>query len=141
MAQTQPALEDRRTNLLRELSQLGDFRPGSITTTSGRCGNPGCHCHQPDQPGHGPNLRLTYKVEGKTVTETFPSAAAQRKVQREIDAYRRWQELSRELVEVSAAICRLRPLSESTAALSGPEKKRWKPSSRKSLARSARSSR
>lgn len=27
----------------------------------------------PDDPGHGPNLRLTYKLQGKTVTEIFPS--------------------------------------------------------------------
>jgi hypothetical protein len=141
MPQTLPALEDRRRTLLQEFSQLGDFRPGSITTTNGRCGTPSCHCHRPGQPGHGPNLRLTYKVEAKTVTETFPSEAAQRKVQREIDAYRRWQELSRELVEVSAAICRLRPVEESAAAPAGPEKKRWKRSNRKSRARLARSSR
>ena len=141
MPQTLPALEERRATLLRELSQLGDFRPGSITATSGRCGNANCRCHRPGQPIHGPNPRLTYKVEGKTVTETFPSEAAQRKVQREVEAYRRWQELGRELIDVNVAICRLRPVSESAAAPTGPEKKRWKRSSRKSAERSARSSR
>jgi len=77
-------LERRRSQVLAEISELGDFRPGSISATSGRCGTPSCHCHQPDDPGHGPNSRLTYKVDGKTVTESFPSAAAQRKAEREV---------------------------------------------------------
>jgi hypothetical protein len=139
MPQTLSELETRRSTLLQEMAQLGDFRPGSITATTGRCGNPHCHCHQPGHSGHGPNYRLTYKSAGKTVTETFPSEAARRKTQREIDAYRQWQERSRELIEVSTALCRLRPVLE--AAPTGPEKKRWKRSARKSAGRSARSSR
>jgi hypothetical protein len=52
-------LEKRRSEVLAEISALGDFRPGSISATGGRCGTPTCHCHQPDDPGHGPNFRLT----------------------------------------------------------------------------------
>ena len=137
MPQTLSDLEIRRTGLLQQMSQLGDFRPGSITATTGRCGNPNCHCHQPNHPGHGPNYRLTYKVDLRTVTETFPNEAARRKAQREVDAYRQWQELSRELVQVSSAICRLRPVE--AVVPSGPEKKRWQRSNKKSAGRSARS--
>jgi hypothetical protein len=77
------------------------MRTGSITTTGGRCGNPRCHCHQQDDPGHGPFHRLTHKVEGKTVTETFSTPAALRKAQNEIAEYHRFRELTRELVEVN----------------------------------------
>jgi len=48
-------LESQRAALLRQISNLGDMRPGSITGTGGRCGNPNCHCHQPEDPG--PSLR------------------------------------------------------------------------------------
>lgn len=123
------ALEQQRTLLLQQIHELGDFRPGSITTTTGRCGNPGCRCHQPRAAGHGPNHRLTYRRHGKTVTESFPNEAARRKAQREIDEFRRWQQLSRELVEVNTKICQLRPLEET---LQPEEKKRPKRSSRKS---------
>lgn len=123
-------LQAQKAALLQKISRLGDFRAGSITTTTGRCGNSHCHCHQPDHPGHGPNFRLTYKAEGKTVTESFPSPAARRKVEREIEEYRKWQQLSREFVDVSAALCRLRPIKEQ--AHTPQEKKRRKPSSRKS---------
>jgi len=116
-------LEKRRANLLRQISQLGDFRPGSITTTQGRCGNPNCHCHRPDEPGHGPNPRLTYKVDGKTVTESFITPAAQRKAEREVNGFREFQELSRAFVEVNSQICRARPLEDS---LSPQGKKRPK---------------
>ena len=123
-------LQDQKAALLRKISQLDDFRPGSITTTTGRCGNPHCHCHQSDQPGHGPNFRLTYKADGKTITESFPSPAARRKAEREIEEYRKWQQLSREFVEVNAALCRLRPTAEQEQT--PQEKKRRKPSGRKS---------
>jgi hypothetical protein len=105
-------LESQRAGLLRKIFELGDVRPGSITTTTGRCGNPGCHCHRPNHPGHGPNFRLTYKEKGKTVTESLASPAARRKTGREIEEYRRWQQLSREFVDVNARLCRLRATEE-----------------------------
>ena len=125
-------LEERRSKVLAEISTLGDFRPGSISATSGRCGTPSCHCHKPDDPGHGPNFRLTFKVEGKTVTESFPSAAAQRKAEREVAGFRKYQELSRTLIETNEKICRSRPVEDT---LTAQEKKRRKRSSGKSSAK------
>jgi hypothetical protein len=125
-------LEKRRSQVLAEISTLGDFRPGSISATSGRCGTPSCHCHKPDDPGHGPNFRLTFKVEGKTVTESFPSAAAQRKAEREVAGFRKYQELSRTLIETNEKICRSRPVEDT---LTAQEKKRRKRSGGKSSAK------
>jgi hypothetical protein len=122
-------LEKRRSEVLAKISALGDFRPGSISATGGRCGTPGCHCHKPDDPGHGPNLRLTYKVDGKTVTESFPSPAAQRKAEREVAGFQTYKELSRALIETNEKICRARPIEDTRMPL---EKKRRKRSSRKS---------
>ncbi len=132
MTESLPELENRRSRLLDHIADLGDFRPGSISATRGRCGNPNCHCHKPDDPGHGPNLRLTYKAEGKTVTETFPTIAAQRKAEREIAGFRRYQELSRELVDTNEKICRARPVEDT---LTPQEKKRQKPSAQRSRAK------
>jgi hypothetical protein len=105
-------LEQQRAVILRQLSELEDFRAGSITGTGGRCGNPRCHCHLPDHPGHRPHPRLTHKVNRKTVTESFASAAGQRKAEREIEAFRRYRQLERSFVEVNEKICRARPVSE-----------------------------
>ena len=86
----------------------------------------------PGQPGHGPNYRLTRKVNGKTLSESFCSAAELRKAQREVDAFHRFRQLSQELLEVSERICRARPVED---ALSRQGKKRRKRSNQKSPAK------
>jgi hypothetical protein len=125
-------LEQQRAAVLRQISELEDFRPGSITGTGGRCGNPGCHCHGRDDPGHRPHPRLTYKVNGKTVTESFATPAEQRKAEREIEAFRRYRQLERSFVEVNEKICRARPMEQT---LTAQEKKQPKRSRRRSRAK------
>jgi hypothetical protein len=125
-------LEQQRSAILTAIAHLGDFRSGSITAINGRCGKPSCHCHQPGQPGHGPNFRLTRKVNGKTVSESFSSAAELRKAQREVEAFHRFRQLSQDLLEVNERICRARPVE---GALSPEEKKRPKRSAKKSRAK------
>lgn len=125
-----PELELKRSELLSQITSLGDFRTGSITSIRGRCGKPNCRCHQPNHPGHGPNFRLTRKRKGKTVSETFLSSAALTKAQREVAEFHHFQQLVRELLEVNEQICRLRPVSEQPATAQG--KKRPKPSSARS---------
>jgi hypothetical protein len=113
---------------------LADLRSGSITPTSGRCGKPTCHCHRPNDPGHGPNPRLTYKVDGKTVTESLPNPAAVRKAEREIAEFRNLlQGLHKEFVEVNAQICQLRPTEPDE--LPAQERKLSKRSNRKPSAK------
>jgi hypothetical protein len=121
-------LETRRTELLHSIGGLKDMRPGSIVAAVWRCGKPNCHCARTDDPGHGPNLRLTYKSGGKTVTEALPTPAAVRKTEQEIAEFRSYQKLGHELVEVSEQICRLRPVEET---LTPEEKKRPKRSIRR----------
>lgn len=126
-------LAQRREALTQQMAQLGDLRPGCVTATSGRCGKPDCHCHQPGEPAHGPNFRLTYKVDGKTISESLPTPTAIRKAEREVAEFRRFQELSREFVETNTAICRLRPTEEESQT--DQEKKRRRRSGRRSRAR------
>lgn len=125
-------LEARRAALIDQLAALGDLRPGSIVSVLRRCGKPSCHCARPGDPGHGPSLRLTRKVNGKTVTEALSSPAAVRKAEREVAQFREFQRLCREFVEVNEQICRLRPLDDEP--LSPQEKKRPKRSAARSAA-------
>lgn len=127
-----PALEQERAAILAQVLELGDFRSGSITAISAPCGKPNCRCHQPGQPGHGPNYRLTRKVNGKTISETFSSTAELRKAQQEVEAFHRFRDLSRQLLEVNEKICRLRPVEDS---LTAQGKKRPKRSNAKRRAR------
>jgi Family of unknown function (DUF6788) len=133
MPQSLSDLEQRRELIAQRIAQLGDLRPGSVTSTSGRCGKLACRCHQPGQPGHGPNFRLTYKVEGKTVSEALPTSAAIHKAEREVEEFRKFQQLTREFLGANTEICRLRPVGE--AAESERKKKRSKRSGKRSRAR------
>jgi hypothetical protein len=126
-------LENERAAVQSQLTQLGDMRAGSVSGTGGCCGNPNCHCHRSGDPGHGPYYRLTRKVDGKTVTETFSSPAALAKTQREVAEYHRFRELGGQLLEVNEEICRLRPVEE--PALSAEEKKRRQRSAKRSRAK------
>jgi hypothetical protein len=105
-------LESRRAELVKQFVHLGDLGSGSISDTSGRCGKPSCRCHQPGQPMHGPNPRLTYKVQGKSITESLPTPSARKKAEREIAEFRRFEQLIREFTEVNANICRARSVED-----------------------------
>jgi hypothetical protein len=102
-------LQLRRGELLEQIARLAYFRAGCVTALVRRCGKEGCRCSKPEDPGHGPNLRLTFKIKGKTHSESLANPAAQRKAQKEIAEFRKFQALIREYVEVNARICRALP--------------------------------
>ncbi len=118
------ALEADRCKLLEEFLGLGDLRPGSITAVVRRCGKPTCHCAKPNDPGHDSQFRLTRRVAGKTVTESFPNPAAFRKAQKEVAEFRRFQKLSTELVSLNERICTRRPVEQEPGGWTEAEKKR-----------------
>ena len=103
-------LQAERSKLLQGFLGLGDLRPGSITAVVRRCGKPTCHCAKPDDPGHDPQFRLTRRVAGKTVTETFPNPDAFRKAQQEVAEFHRFQKLGGQLIALNEKICELRPV-------------------------------
>ena len=105
-------LETQRSKLLEEFLSWGDLRPGSITAVIRRCGKPSCHCAKHHDPGHDPQFRLTRRVAGKTVTESFANPTALRKAQQEVAEFHRFQKLSQDLVTLNEKICRLRPVTQ-----------------------------
>src|SRR3984957_14099467 len=125
-------LEADRSKLLEEFLRLGDLRPGSITAVVRRCGKPSCHCAKPNDAGHDPQFRLTRRVAGKSVTESFRSPAALRKAQQEVTEFHRFQKLSEDLVSVNEKICALRPVETQHGGWTDKEKKRLLQSIRKS---------
>ena len=126
------SLEQRRARIAAQIAALGDLRPGSITPTTGRCGKPNCRCHQPNVPGHGPHPRLTYKVNGKTVTQALPDPPSIRKAETEIAEFRKLQGLHKEFIEVNSLICQSRSIEDASTA--SQKKKRRTQSKRKSRA-------
>lgn len=102
-------LEGRRIQLCQKLSNLGDFRRGSIVVSYRRCGKANCACANPEHPGHGPQYLLTTKISGKTQTKVLRPGPEIEKVKEEVAKHHEFQALTRELVDVNERICDLRP--------------------------------
>jgi len=100
-------LEAQREGLKLQLSGLGDLRPGSLVERYRKCGKPNCHCAQPDEPGHGPSWSLTHDVKGKTTTRIIPKAFVVQ-TREHIAEYRRFRNLTNDLVRVNERICEAR---------------------------------
>lgn len=128
MAETIEVLERRRSEITEQIARLSDLRPGSVTAIRKKCGKSNCCCLDEKHPGHGPHWRLTYKADGVTRTESLAGEAIQ-KAEGEIAEFRRFQQLSREFVEINTRICQLRRAEVSM----GQEKKRPKAFKRKLL--------
>ena len=112
MPGTVDELEGRRRAALKQIEEIGDMRRGSIAERYRQCGKRPCCCEEADHPGHGPYYSLTLKAEGKTVTRHLAPGELT-KVQREIAAFRRFQELVPELINVNEEICEARGIEES----------------------------
>ena len=141
MSPSLAALEADRIQLLQQFLSLGDLRPGCIRAVTRRCGKPTCHCAQPQDPGHDPQLRLTRKVKGKSVAESFATPASFQKAQREVDEFHRFQDLSERLIALNEKICSLRQVAQEPAGWTQQEKKRLLRSITKWRGRSTPSSR
>ncbi len=79
-----PELERQRSQLYADLSQVGDFLPGSLAAVRRRCGRANCACGNPARPGHGPQYNLTQTVAGRTVAVHYKPGPVLDKVEREV---------------------------------------------------------
>jgi len=105
-------LEAQRRRLYAELSEVGDFRRGSIAETYRRCGKANCACGDADHPGHGPRYLLMTKVEGRSHAQDVPAGPELAKVRREVATHQRFRSLVQQIVEGNEAICQERPLDQ-----------------------------
>lgn len=96
-------LMQQRIQIQDEIAHLEAFRPGSLTPRFRKCGKPNCHCAQEGDPGHGPTWSLTRPVHGKTKTVVVPLEAVE-ETKAQIERYRRFRELTKQLVEVNVLI-------------------------------------
>jgi len=103
-------LESQRKKLFRQLEDLGDFRRGTISANYRKCGKSNCACARKDHPGHGPQYLWNVSLGGKTQARNLSLGPELEKVEKEVERYRSFVRLCRELVEVNDQICRLRPV-------------------------------
>src|SRR5580704_17560141 len=104
-----PELEAERERLYAQLSEVGDFRRGSVAENWRRFGKSNCACAQPGHPGHGPRFLWTRTVRGQRTRGRQLAASEVGKVRGELAAYREFASLAERIVEVNEAICEARP--------------------------------
>ena len=126
-------LEKKRSDILDQLQHLGDMRNGSLSIRYQRCGKSPCVCDDPQHPGHGPIYSYSTVVNGKTKIRNYKPGAELEKLQEELAQYRRFKELTHELIELNNQICETRPISrqEDTRDLEAVKKKLQTPSEKK----------
>jgi|SRR5215472_9611717 len=104
-------LERRRAELYEQLSQVGDFRRGTLRAVRRKCGRLNCACAQPGHPGHGPQYNLSRSVGGRTVTRHLKPGPELEKVTAEVAEYERFRALVGQVTEVNEEICEARPVT------------------------------
>lgn len=110
-------LEAERRRLYEELSQIGDFRRGTIAQNYRRCGKSNCCCAAADHPGHGPQYLLMTKVEGRSRAQNLRAGAELDKTRREVENQRRFRHLVQQIVALNERICAARPIEYSAAEI------------------------
>lgn len=135
-------LETRDQELRAALVRTGEMRPGSLVDSYRKCGKPTCHCARRGDRGHGPLWMVTREREGKTTTKAIPAGPAVERTRAQIEEYKKFRALARDLVDTSERICDARLEEFKTATRSDVKKKLHSPrgSTPKSPKRSKNSS-
>jgi hypothetical protein len=110
MKETLEKLEEQRRQLYRQLAESGDLRRGIISVNYRKCGKPNCACARKGHRGHGPQYLWNTTVGGKSRAANVRLGPELEKVQQEVENYRRFVLLTKELVEVNEKICQKRPV-------------------------------
>jgi hypothetical protein len=101
-------LKGRIKRIKKSLAQIGEMRPGSLSRQYNVCGNPTCRCKHPKNPQrHGPYCQISYTHNGKSKSE-FVKKEMVGEVKKQLKNYHTFRRLTREWVELSLEIVRLR---------------------------------
>ena len=105
-------LEDRKKDLLRRLSSLGDFRRGSISVNYRVCGKKNCACASDKSRRHGPQSLWNTTRKGKSLARNLRLGPELEKVSAETGNYEKFLLLIEDLVKISEEISEAKPVRE-----------------------------
>ena len=114
-------LQAQKEKILQQISELDDFRQGSLSPRYRKCGKSYCHCAKKGSKGHGPLWMTTRSLRGKTISKAIPKEKVDTTF-KQIDTFHQFQNLVHEYVETNIKIC-VAHLEEGKAASSEAEKK------------------
>ena len=102
-AKREAEIERQIKKVKREISALGELRPGSLSTQYNVCGSPGCRCKATPPKKHGPYYQVSFSRKGKSSTkfvrkEDLPAIRKQLKNYEKLKTLiDRWIDLATEL--------------------------------------------
>ena len=114
----------KKDEIIKVITNLSFFRPGTLLERYRKCGKPNCHCANEGAKGHGPQWSLTRAKKGKTITKIIPADAVDI-TKKQIAEHKEFTRCVSELVEVNIKICDELLVSnqKQTTKTSEPEKK------------------
>jgi len=101
-------LQERIDRIRRNLADIGDMTPGSLSTQYNVCGNPTCRCKDPRHPvRHGPYYQLSYTRKGKSTTR-FVRKEELRAAKEQLKNYARFRKLVEKWIDLALELSQLR---------------------------------
>jgi len=107
----QATLQRQIDKLKRELADIGDMRPGSLSTQYNVCGSPGCRCKANPPVKHGPYYQVSYTRKGKSSTK-FIKKEDLPEVRKQIETYQRMKLLMEKWIDLAMELSILRLTKE-----------------------------
>lgn len=100
-------LERQIEKVKRDLVELGDLRPGSLSTQYNVCGTPGCRCKADPPQKHGPYYQVSYTRKGKSSSK-FVKEKDLPTVRKQLKNYERMKLLMDQWVDLATELSTLR---------------------------------
>jgi hypothetical protein len=125
MANRSLFLEERIQSMKREISALGDLRPGALSLQYNVCGSPSCRCKADSPLKHGPYPQVSFTWHGKSTTQSVRTDEVD-EVRQQLKNYHHLRDLVDEWIGLALELSRLR-LRERRHAATAQKNGRKKP--------------
>src|SRR3989442_8158904 len=102
-----PALQREIERIKKELAELGDLRPGSLSKQYNVCGKPARRCKASPPVKHGPYYQVSYTRKGRSGSK-FVRREQITRVRQQLKNYTRLRGLVDRWIEAGAELSNLR---------------------------------
>lgn len=86
-------IEKQIQGIKKEITELGELRPGSLSKQYNICGKATCKCKHPEAPQrHGPYYQISYGRRGKS-SSAFVRPESLAEIEKQLATYKRLMEL------------------------------------------------
>ena len=101
------ALQREIERIKKELAELGDLRPGSLSKQYNVCGKPACRCKASPPVKHGPYYQVSYTRKGRS-SSMFVRGGQVTRVRQQLKNYTKLRGLVDRWIEAGAELSNLR---------------------------------